>query len=54
MTRHLLAQKDEPFDDYTCANFESELGRHFEVAEREPLPSGTRTLYFARPGFART
>jgi len=36
-------------DDYTVANGERLLGRHFRVGATEVLPSGTRTLYRLRP-----
>lgn len=49
MVKHLLAQKDEEFADYSHENFRLQLGRHFEVVEVLPLPGGSRTLYFARP-----
>ncbi|MFN2442230.1 MAG: methyltransferase [Thermoanaerobaculia bacterium] len=49
MTRHLLEQKDEPFEDYSMNSFEDEISARFEIIERRPLPSGSRTLYFARP-----
>jgi SAM-dependent methyltransferase len=49
MVRRMLAGKPIPHDDYTVETFESELSRTFTVLRREPLGSGTRTLYLARP-----
>jgi SAM-dependent methyltransferase len=48
MVRRLLAQKDEAYEDYGEAVFEAALGERFEVLRRQPLASGTRTLYWAR------
>ena len=43
----LLRDKDDAYDDYTRANFETQLERRFEVIRSEPA-STTRRLYFAR------
>jgi hypothetical protein len=49
MARKLLLNKVDNYLDYEVPAFEDHLGRHFEVLERQPLQSGTRILYFARP-----
>lgn len=49
MAQRLLGQKDEEFEDYTAGSFEAALERHFDIVAREMLPSGSRTLFFARP-----
>lgn len=50
MARGLLANKPAGmFDDYHQAAFERLLGERFTIARREPLPSGTRTLYLGVP-----
>ena len=49
MTRRLLQNKSETYDDYCLDNFESELRRRFEVEDRRELKDGARVLYFARP-----
>ena len=49
MVQQLLATRDQAYDDYTLAYFESSLASHFEVRERMPLPSGTRVIYQAIP-----
>lgn len=36
-------------DGYTVENFEAQLSAQFEVVTQEVLPSGTRTIYHARP-----
>ncbi len=46
MARRLLANKPEGlFPDYRRDEFERLLGERFEIAGRQELPSGTRTLY---------
>lgn len=50
MVQRLLARKkDHAHPDYTAESFERELLKRFEIARREPLASGLRTLYEARP-----
>ena len=50
MVQRLLARKkDDAHPDYTAESFERELLKRFEIARREPLASGLRTLYEARP-----
>jgi SAM-dependent methyltransferase len=49
MARRLLLHKDEAYADYSLTFFERCLGKRFTVARREPLGSGTRTLYFCLP-----
>ncbi len=50
MASRLLARKRTGlFDSYDVSNWEATLGRRFSIERTESLPSGTRTLYFARP-----
>jgi hypothetical protein len=50
MVERLLANKPAGLhDDYRVDVFESLLAERFEVERQERLPSGTRTLYCARP-----
>ena len=50
MVRRLLAPKREGMHaDYAQEPFERRLTEAFHVERREPLASGTRVLYFARP-----
>jgi len=49
MVQRLLGAKDQAYDDYSLASFESSLARHFDIRERLFLPSGTRCLYDAVP-----
>ena len=49
MVEALLRHKEDLFDDYDHAYFESRLAARFEVAHRQELSSGTRTLYHAVP-----
>ena len=50
MVRKLLSGKREGSNsDYEIGNFERLLAERFSVDRREPLPSGTRVLYEARP-----
>ncbi|HXE79790.1 MAG TPA: class I SAM-dependent methyltransferase [Vicinamibacterales bacterium] len=49
MVEALLRHKEDLFDDYDHAYFESRLASRFEVVERQALSSGTRTLYHAVP-----
>ena len=48
MVRRLLRNKADIYHDYEPDVFETCLNEHFEILAREPLPSGTRTLYHAR------
>lgn len=45
----LLAHRADQYDDYSAESFETLLTSRFHVHERQPLPSQTRTLYFATP-----
>lgn len=45
----LLAHRADQYDDYSAESFETLLTSRFHVHERQPLPSHTRTLYFAVP-----
>ena len=50
MVRRLLAAKrEESHPDYHRETFEELLGDRFEIVDSLELPSGTRTLYLARP-----
>jgi hypothetical protein len=50
MVRRLLSGKREGSNaDYELETFERLLGERFEVERSEPLPSGARVLYLARP-----
>jgi hypothetical protein len=50
MVRKLLSGKREGSNaDYELPTFERQLGERFEVERSEPLPSGARILYLARP-----
>lgn len=48
MAARLLDRKDEPFEDYTLANFEEQLARAFVIERKQSLASGSRALYFVR------
>jgi len=48
MVEKLLRNKDDRYDDYDQAFLEACLERHFEIARKQTLESGTRTLYFGR------
>lgn len=49
MVQKLLRHRDEPYDDYCRERFEAALAARYEVMCRRDLPSGRRTLFFARP-----
>jgi hypothetical protein len=49
MVKQLLLNKDDTYDDYTRADFETCLHRLFEVKNSLELAGGTRILYFASP-----
>jgi hypothetical protein len=49
MARRLLRNRDDLDFGYTKERFETCLSRHFTVMATEPLESGTRTMYHARP-----
>jgi hypothetical protein len=50
MAARLLARKRTGlFDHYRRERWETALGRRFDIAETETLPSGTRTLYGCTP-----
>lgn len=48
MVKRLLANKEDQYGDYNAAAFESALAAHFDIADKQPLKDGKRTLYFAR------
>jgi hypothetical protein len=49
MAERLLGNKPAGmFPDYRIEVFEELLAGHFEIERREALPSGSRTLFFAR------
>jgi hypothetical protein len=47
--RLLAAKRSDAHPDYNRGTFDSLLRTRFEVVDVTELPSGTRTLYFARP-----
>jgi ribosomal protein L11 methylase PrmA len=47
MVKTLLRNKRDDYADYSIENFERCLGESFRIARREPISSGTRTLYHA-------
>jgi hypothetical protein len=49
MVRALLRNKADQYADYSQEAFERGLEARFEVLRRQPLPSQTRTLYYAAP-----
>jgi ribosomal protein L11 methylase PrmA len=49
MTRQLLLNKDDTYDDYNRSFFESCLSKHFQLRNALELPGGTRVLYSAMP-----
>jgi hypothetical protein len=49
VVRLLSAKPGEPHPDYEQATFESLMKDRFEITDTCSLPSGTRTLYAARP-----
>lgn len=49
MVQRMLGDKPIEHRDYCTEAFESSLSRRFTVERREPLTSGTRTLYLAVP-----
>lgn len=48
MTKRLLLDKVDHYDDYEPEAFQSSLGQRYEILESLELGSGTRTLYFCR------
>jgi hypothetical protein len=49
VTRLLSGKREGSNADYELETFERLLGERFEIERTEPLPSGTRVLYQARP-----
>jgi precorrin-6B methylase 2 len=49
MVKTLLRNKDERYEDYQQDVFERELAKRYQIVNREPLGSGTRVMYHARP-----
>jgi len=47
MVQQLLANKEDQYRDYDADAFASLLAEHFEIAEKQPLKGGKRTIYFA-------
>ena len=47
--RLLVAKRSDAHPDYESDTFDSLLRARFDVVDQAELPSGTRTLYFARP-----
>jgi SAM-dependent methyltransferase len=48
MVQKLLRNKTESYDDYEIAYFEQCLSGFFEIVQKHPLTSGSRTLYHLR------
>ena len=48
MVARLLLNKEDRYSDYDLARLEAALARHYEIADRLELASGTRTLLHAR------
>jgi len=53
MVERLLRNRREQAIDYSREAAEASLQNHFEIAGRETLASGTRTVYYCRPRHAR-
>jgi len=53
MARRLLQNKQDDDADYDLPHFEKYLSEWFQIDRRQPLASGTRTLYFATPRTGR-
>jgi hypothetical protein len=49
MVERLLRNRDVLADGYTIERFEAVLSEAFDVVAKEPLGSGTRTLYHGLP-----
>ena len=49
MVETLLRNKEDHYSDYDEQVFERELAARFTIAKRQPLGSGTRIMYHARP-----
>jgi ribosomal protein L11 methylase PrmA len=50
MVQRLLASREDMFEDYTSAGFESAFAQHFETVSVTPIEGSVRTLYhFRRP-----
>jgi hypothetical protein len=49
MVMTLLRNKEDQYSDYHQEVFDRELGARFTIANRQPLGSGTRIMYYARP-----
>lgn len=47
MLMRLLANKDDQYDDYHAEVFEGLLAERFDIADKQPLKGGKRTIYFA-------
>lgn len=49
MFAHLLANKQERYEDYSAASFEAHLRGRFDVRDRLPLKGGARELFLLHP-----
>ena len=49
MVKTLLRNKEDQYGDYHQEVFERELAARFAIANRQPLGSGTRIMYYAKP-----
>jgi hypothetical protein len=49
MTRMLLRNRVDQYDELEAANFEREVKDRFQILDSEPLKGGTRRIYHLRP-----
>ena len=49
MVKEMLSRKSETHEDYNLQNFETELGRHYEVIASSLLKDGERKIYYCVP-----
>ena len=49
MVQTLLRNKEDHYADYHQEIFDREIGARYTIARRQPLASGTRIMYYARP-----
>ncbi len=53
MVKRLLRHKEERYEDYDESALQRALESSFHIVTRQPLPSGRRVLYYARPRVSR-
>jgi hypothetical protein len=49
MVQTLLRNKEDQYAEYHQEIFDREIGARYTIARRQPLGSGTRIMYYARP-----